>query len=189
MADMAGSLDSADAPLMVAAVRKKRGPGQRLTLADRYKILVLHRTHPTWSTRQLAEAAGVSHETARLTVIAAGKDAAELMAALAEPMIHEWRKAAERASARGDHRPAKDWLLYAGVLEQLPDAGRGPGPAVVIINHPLPGMPGGEGRILAESVRAEVTGRIGRGGPTDATDAIDVIDTTDVTDTTDATEE
>ena len=70
---MADSLDSADAPLMVAAVRKKRGPGQRLTLADRYKILVLHRTHPTWSTRQLAEAAGVSHETARLTVIAASR--------------------------------------------------------------------------------------------------------------------
>ena len=187
---MADSLDTADAPLMVAAVRKKRGPGTRLTLADRYKILVLHRAHPSWSTRQLAEAAGVSHETARLTVIAAGKDAAELMAAYAEPVINEWRKAIERASARGDHRPAKDWLLYAGVLEQLPDAGKGSGPAVVIVNHPLPGMPGGaEFRVLAESVRAEVTGAVGRGGLCDTTDAIDVTDTTDVTDATDATEE
>jgi hypothetical protein len=55
----------------------------------------------------LAEQAGVSHETARLTVIAAGKNAAELMSAYAEPVINEWRKAIEAASARGDHRPRR----------------------------------------------------------------------------------
>jgi hypothetical protein len=140
---MADSLDNGDAPLAVAATRKKRGPGERLTLADRYRILQCHRAHPSWSTRQLADACGVSHETARLTVIAAGKNAAELMSAFAEPMMLNWRRAADLAAARGDHRPSKDWLLYAGVLEQLPDAGKGSGPAVVIINQPLPGMPGG----------------------------------------------
>ena len=145
---MANTLDNSAASLTVAASRKKRGPGERLTLVDRDKILQLHKAHPDWTLRQLADACGVSHETARLTVIAAGKDAAELMAAYAEPMMNEWRVAAIAAARRGDHRPAKDWLLYAGVLDQLPDAGRGAGPAVVIINQPLPGTPGAEVSIV-----------------------------------------
>jgi hypothetical protein len=50
----------------------------------------------------------------RQSVIETGKAAADLMAAYAGPVINEWPKAIEAASAKGDHRPAKDgdyWSL------------------------------------------------------------------------------
>ena len=111
---MAGTLDTTARPLRVAARRAKRGPGDRLTLADRYGILELHRAHPDWSCRQLADAAGVSHETARLTVIAAGKDLREMMAAFAEPVIQEWRKIGIEA----EHRPLETATWYADGRDQ-----------------------------------------------------------------------
>ena len=136
----------------------RRGRGQRLTINDRYRLLETHKLHQDWSYHQLADACGVSVETARLSVLAAGKSAADLMAAHASPMLRQWSIAAKMAAIRGDHRPAKDWLLHAGVLDQLPDAGRGSGPAVVIINAPLPGMPANEIRVI-EGASCE-TGRI-----------------------------
>jgi len=64
------------------------------------------------------------------------------MAAYAEPALRAWLQAQGVAAVRGDHRPARDWLMHAGVIDPLPDAGKGSGPAVVIINAPMPGMPG-----------------------------------------------
>lgn len=121
----------------------RRAHGRRLSLTDRYRILELHQRSPTLSYRQLARACGVSTETAHRTVLAAGRAATDLMSAYAEPMLRRWIVAAMQAAIRGDHRPAKDWLLHAGVLDPLPDAGRGAGPAIVTVNAPLPGMPGG----------------------------------------------
>ena len=120
----------------------KRGHGRRLSLTDRYKILELHQRNPTLSYRELAKACGVSTETAHRTVLTAGRAATDLMAAYAEPMLRRWLVAAREAAIRGDHRPVKDWLLHAGVLDPLPDGRSYSGPAVVIVNAPLPGMPG-----------------------------------------------
>jgi hypothetical protein len=135
-----------------------RGPGKRLTYSDRYRLLELHRANPEWSYVKLAEAAGVNPETARLSVLAASRSAVDLMAAYAEPMLRAWIKAGLLASLRGDHRPAKEWLMHAGILDPLPDAGKGSGPSVVIINAPLPGMPGyqPEVRVLPGSTSADV---------------------------------
>ena len=126
----------------VTAVRPRRGRGNRLSLVDRHRLLTLHKQHPEWTTRQLGEAAGTSHESARRAILVADTATHELMATLTEPVLREWRKAIAVASTRGDHRPAKEWLLHSGTLEQLPDA-RGSGPSITIVNAPLPGMPNG----------------------------------------------
>jgi hypothetical protein len=122
--------------------RADRGPGKRLTFADRYRILELHRANPDWSYVRLATECGVNPETARHTVLAASRSAVDLMQAYAAPMLEDWIGASRKASARGDHRPARDWLLHAGSIEPMPESTRTSGPAVVIINNPLPGMPG-----------------------------------------------
>ena len=116
--------------------------GRRLTLADRYVILDLHRNNPEMPYAEIARLCKVDRHTARMTILAAGRGAVDLMAGYAEPMLRDWIGASTQASARGDHRPAKEWLLHAGILDPLPDAGKGNGPAVVIINAPMPGMPG-----------------------------------------------
>jgi hypothetical protein len=126
----------------------RRGTGERLTLYDRYTLLETHKAHPEYSYAELARQCGVSLPTARKTVIAAGRSAVDLMAAYAAPIFMDWRRASRIASHRGDHRPAKEWLLHAGVLDQLPDVGKGNGPAVIIVNTPLPGMPAADIRVL-----------------------------------------
>lgn len=124
----------------IAPGRTARRPGQRLTFADRFRLLELHRAHPEWSSRQLGDAAGVHHETARLACIAASKDVSLLLEAYAVPLLRDWRKASQAAARHGDHRPAKDWLLHAGLIDPLPDPSHG-GPQIVVINHSLPGLP------------------------------------------------
>jgi len=119
-----------------------RGRGKRLTLADRYLILELHRKNPETPYTEIARLTGVHKETARLTILAASRSVVDLMAGYAAPMLDQWIAASTQASARGDHRPAKEWLMHAGIIDPLPDAGKGNGPAVVIINAPMPGMPG-----------------------------------------------
>jgi len=120
-----------------------RTAGHRLTFADRYRLLELHRANPTASYTELATLAGVSPETARLSVLAASKSAVDLMAAYAEPVLRNWLRAIRQAGQRGDHRPARDWLLHAGSIDPLPETLRSTGPSVVIVNAPLPGMPSG----------------------------------------------
>ena len=127
-----------------ASDKPKRGKGIRLSLSERYTLLEAHKAHPDWNYSDLGRHCGVSAETARLTCIAAGKSATDLMSAYAEPMLRQWATAARVAAIRGDHRPARDWLLHAGVVEPLPDGRQYSGPSVVIVNSPLPGMPGAD---------------------------------------------
>jgi hypothetical protein len=122
--------------------RSTRTAGHSLTFGDRYRLLELHRANPTWTYQELADNFGCTKETAHRTCVAASKSAADLMAAYAAPMLSQWIKASRSASSRGDHRPARDWLLHAGSIDPLPDTARHSGPAVVIVNAPLPGMPG-----------------------------------------------
>ena len=119
--------------------KARRSPGQRLNFADRYRLLETHRKNPDWSYHALAEQCGVSVETARMTCVAAGRDTAELMSAFAAPMLKLWMLAARAAAKRGDHRPAKEWLLHAGTIEPLPDTSRFGGTTINIVNSPLPG--------------------------------------------------
>jgi hypothetical protein len=118
-----------------------RGPGQRLSLTDRFHLLELHKAHPQWSISELADHAGVNPKTAHFVVTAASKSAAELMAAYAGPALMQWLKAMKVAATRGDHRPTKDWLMHAGSIDPLPETQRGSGPSIVIVNASLPGLP------------------------------------------------
>ena len=126
----------------IAGAEKTPKRIRRLTLADRYAILELHRSNPEMPYTEIGRLLKVDRQVVRLTVLAANRTALDLMASYTEPMLKDWIGASTQASARGDHRPAKEWLLHAGILDPLPDAGRGSGPAVVIINAPMPGMPG-----------------------------------------------
>ena len=119
--------------------RPLRKPGQRLTAADRLEILTLHRKHPEWTFTRLADACRCDDKTARLVCLAASEQALELMAAYALPAFTDWRRASRKASDRGDHRPARDWLMHAGIVDPLPDTGRFGGTTINIINAPLPG--------------------------------------------------
>ena len=119
--------------------RSKRSTGKHLSFADRFRLLETHRKHPGWTYTQLAEDVGCSIETARVSCIAAGRDTADLMAAFAAPMLKLWQLAARNAAKRGDHRPAKEWLLHAGTIDPLPDTGRFGGTTINIVNAPLPG--------------------------------------------------
>ena len=119
--------------------RSKRSTGKHLSFADRFRLLDTHRKNPGWTYTQLAEDVGCSIETARVSCIAAGRDTADLMAAFAAPMLKLWQLAARNAAKRGDHRPAKEWLLHAGTIDPLPDTGRFGGTTINIVNSPLPG--------------------------------------------------
>ena len=92
--------------------------------------------------RALAKTCGCSLETAHKVVTAAEHAIPDVMASNAAPMLTQWRRAASAAARRGDHRPAKEWLLHAGSIDPLPDT-KGSGPSITIINAPLPGMPHG----------------------------------------------
>lgn len=146
-----------------------RGPGKRLTFADRYRLLELHRENPALSFNELGTLAGVSPTTARLTVLAASKSAADLMGAYAGPMLTHWIKASRSASARGDHRPARDWLLHAGSIDPLPETARHSGTSIVIVNAPLPGMPGaiaiGAGSIPGTAIEVQKIAPQSESGP------------------------
>jgi hypothetical protein len=119
-----------------------RTAGKRLNLGDRYRLLELHKTNPSWNYEQLAEATGIGYGTVRLTCLAASKSAADLMGAYAGPVLLQWLKALKIAATRGDYRPARDWLLHAGSIEPLPDTAKSTGTSIVIVNTALPGMPG-----------------------------------------------
>jgi hypothetical protein len=124
----------------------KRPKGMRATkytALERYQILELHRRNPEMPYGEIARLLDRAPDRVRLICLAADKTVIDLMAADAELRLEEWAQAARIASARGDHRPAKEWLMHSGALDQLPDVSKAGGPAVVIINAPLPGMPGG----------------------------------------------
>jgi len=133
-------------PSTVGVRPSKRPTGKgrpRLTTLERYEILQLHRKNPEMPYSEIARLTGRGKDQVRELCIAADATLIDLMASEAALRLDDWRQASDVASSRGDHRPAKEWLMHSGALEQLPDAGRSSGPAVVIINNPLPGMPGG----------------------------------------------
>ena len=122
------------------AEERVRKRGSTLSFVERYNLLKLHQQHLDWTHQELSEHTGIPYSLVKQVIESASRQAADLMAVYAEPMMRLWIQAAQRAASRGDHRPARDWLLHAGSIEQLESAKAG-GTSVVVINAPLPGMP------------------------------------------------
>jgi hypothetical protein len=79
------------------------------------------------SLRLAAEKAGVSRQTAwRLmrSYEANTEAAVKYMALKALERVEDWDTAARKAADKGDHRPAKDWLLHVKAIEPVEDTGR-----------------------------------------------------------------
>lgn len=53
--------------------------------------------------------------------------------------VADWATASRRAAGKGDHRPARDWLLHAGVIQ--PIAEQAPVTVQVAVGVALPGIP------------------------------------------------
>ena len=136
------------APLpVVNAPRRKPGRGSQVTLAERRQIQRLHLAEGL-SRKQIAARVGRTRET--IAAQLRDDDFQALKRELNAEMAEEarttlkshvrsaatyWVKAAAVAAKRGDHRPARDLLLHAGVITRLGDT-VGPQMQVVI------GMPG-----------------------------------------------
>ena len=74
------------------------------------------------SLREAGALAGVSHTTAwRLmrSYEANVEAAAKYMAAKARQRVEDWDHASAKAASRGDHRPAKDWLLHVHAIDPV----------------------------------------------------------------------
>ena len=137
------------APLpVVNAPRRKPGRGSQVTPAERRQIQRLHLAEGL-SRKQIAARVGRTRET--IAAQLRDDDFQALKRELTAEMAEEarttlkshvrsaatyWVKAAAVAAKRGDHRPARDLLLHAGVITRL-DEPSGHGVTVLV------GMPGG----------------------------------------------
>lgn len=89
--------------------------------------------------RSAAQKAGVSRQTAwrLMRSYEANVDAArKFMAAKALDRIEDWESASQKAAEKGDHRPAKDWLLHAGAIEPVNDGSQGGTRIAIMIGTP-----------------------------------------------------
>lgn len=91
------------------------------------------------SLRTAAEKAGVSRQTAwRLmrSYETNTEAAVKYMALKALERVEDWDAAARKAADKGDHRPAKDWLLHAKAIEPVEDTGRQGVNVAIVIGTP-----------------------------------------------------
>lgn len=90
--------------------------------------------------RDVAARHGVSHATvgrvaAKLETYEAG--ARKYLIAKALGAVDDWTQASANAARRGDHRPARDLLLHAGVIEPLADtSGQRSTQIAIVIGEP-----------------------------------------------------
>jgi hypothetical protein len=79
---------------------------------------------------------GISRSTAfqRLKLIQEDVDRgiANLLVAKGLDFAEDWIKASQEAAKKGDHRPAKDALIHAKVIEPIGDSGARAGVTIVI---------------------------------------------------------
>ena len=95
----------------------------------------------------VAEAAaklGISRGTAfrrlRLVEVDADEGVVKLLRANGLQFAEDWRTASEMAAVKGDHRPAKDALIHAKLIEPVEDGSQGRTNIAIIIGtpeHPL----------------------------------------------------
>ncbi len=134
-------------PRVVKAPRRKPGRGSQVMPDERLAIQRAHLTEGL-NQRQLADRFGRTRETIGHVLKEDGFTALkrEVYAEMAEEArgalrahvgkaAKDWLRASGIAAKRGDHRPAKEILLYAGAIDRL---GETPGPQVTV----MVGMPG-----------------------------------------------
>ncbi len=83
---------------------------------------------------------GISRSTAfrRLSLIEEDIDrgVVNLLTLKALDRVENWETAAIKAAEKGDHRPAKDWLLHAKAIEPVEDSGRQGVNVAILIGTP-----------------------------------------------------
>lgn len=55
-------------------------------------------------------------------------------------VLQDWRTAASMGALKGNHLPARDWLLHAGIIQPVIDS-KPQGPTILIGISTLPGLP------------------------------------------------
>jgi len=154
-------------PRIVKAPRRKPGRGSQVMPDERLAIQRAHLTEGL-NQRQLADRFGRTRETIGHVLKEDGFTALkrEVYAEMAEEArgalrahvgkaAKDWLRASGIAAKRGDHRPAKEILLYAGAIDRL---GETPGPQVTVMvgmpGHPAM-IPPSQEEIDAEAARQE----------------------------------
>lgn len=83
---------------------------------------------------------GISRGTAfrRLRLVEVDDDTGvvKLLRANALGFAEDWKTASEKAAAKGDHRPAKDALLHAKLIEPVEDSGNHSTRIAIVIGTP-----------------------------------------------------
>lgn len=83
---------------------------------------------------------GISRSTAfrRLQLIEEDIDRGvfNLLTAKALDRVEDWEEASQKAASKGDHRPAKDWLLHAKAIEPVNDGSQGRTNIAIVIGTP-----------------------------------------------------
>jgi hypothetical protein len=64
------------------------------------------------------------------------ESARKLMQAKALDRIEDWEDASTKAASKGDHRPAKDWLLHAKVIDPVEDSSTARTQVAILIGTP-----------------------------------------------------
>lgn len=92
------------------------------------------------SVEEAGRALGISRSTAfrRLSLIQEDIDrgVVNLLAAKGLDLAENWLNAAEKAATKGDHRPAKDALLHAKLIEPVEDSGATRTNIAIVIGTP-----------------------------------------------------
>jgi len=89
--------------------------------------------------RDAARKIGVSHTTAWRWLRqyeGSQESVAKYLAIRALDRVEDWEKASAAAATKGDHRPAKDWLLHAKAIEPVADGNQGRTNIAIIIGTP-----------------------------------------------------
>lgn len=85
--------------------------------------------------REVAAEIGVAHTTVwrwLRTYEAQQESVTKYLALRALQRVEDWETASEKAASKGDHRPAKDWLLHAKAIEPVNEGSQGTSIAIII---------------------------------------------------------
>ena len=106
----------------------------------RQALEILDRVGNGETVAQAAQALGISRQTAfrrmRLVEVDANTGVIAIMRASGERVLHDWLTASQVAANKGDHRPARDMLLYSGQVEELQGDKRNAAQVLIQIGSP-----------------------------------------------------
>ena len=163
--------------LVADAPRRKPGRGSQVTPAERREIQRLHLAEGL-NQKQIAAQTGRTRET--IAAQLKGEDFERIRTEVETDLIetvkrqltsnvdkaaNAWIKALDRAAQKGDHKPAKDLLMHAGVIDPRGETSRQQFVVVVgMPGHPAMEPPSQEAidavKAEQEALRARQTGAI-----------------------------